>query len=148
MACVNEPQAGVDGVVMRCVVVVVLASQKKVAAGVANNLRKPDTPLAKPKRARRTQITLDTAVLDRYVGRYDMEDEGVVVIGRDGASLTIELPDSWGLPKLKLHAEAEREFFATLLPLQATFEVDSGGRVTGMLVQPPRGQRPVPARRL
>ena len=132
----------------RRVGVVVLANQTTAAAGIARHLLQPDTPLAKPKRARRTQITLDTAVLDRYVGRYDMEDEGVVVIGRDGASLTIELPDSWGLPKLKLHAETEREFFATLLPLQATFEVDSRGRVTGMLVQPPRGQRPVPARRL
>ncbi len=92
-----------------------------------------------PKRARRTEITLDAAVLDRYVGRYDMQDEGVVVIGRQGTLLTIELPASWGLPKLRLRAEKEREFFTTELPLQATFEVDANGRVTGMLVHPPRG---------
>ena len=102
----------------------------------------------KTKRARRTEITLDTAVLDRYVGRYDMQDEGVVVIGRQGTLLTIELPYSLGLPKLRLHAEKEREFFATELPLQAIFEVDSSGRVTGMVVHPPRGQGAIPGRRL
>jgi CubicO group peptidase (beta-lactamase class C family) len=132
----------------RRVGVVVLANQTTAAAGIARHLLQPGTPLEKPKRARRTQITLDAAILDRYVGRYDMGEEGVVVIGREGALLTIELPDSWGLPKLQLHAEKEREFFATLLPLQATFEVDASGRVTRMLVQPPRGQRPIPARRL
>ena len=44
--------------------------------------------------------------------------------------------------------KSEREFFTTELPLQATFEVDADGRVTGMLVHPPRGQRTIPARRL
>ena len=132
----------------RRVGVVVLSNQTTGAVGVARHLLQPDLPLAQPKRARRTEITLDTAVLDRYVGRYDMQDEGVVVIGRQGTLLTIELPASWGLPKLRLHAEKEREFFTTGLPLQATFEVDSSGRVTGMLVHPPRGQGAIPARRL
>ncbi len=132
----------------RRVGVVVLSNQTTGAAGIARHLLQPNVPLAQPKRARRTEITLDAAVLDRYVGRYDMQDEGVVVIGRQGALLTIEMPASWGLPKLRLHAEKEREFFTTGLPLQATFEVDANGRVTGMLVHPPRGGRPIPARRL
>ena len=67
---------------------------------------------------------------------------------RQGTLLTIELPASWGLPKLRLHAEKEREFFTTELPLQATFEVDSSGKVTGILVYPPRGQRAIRAQRL
>jgi serine-type D-Ala-D-Ala carboxypeptidase/endopeptidase len=132
----------------RRVGVVVLSNQVTGAAGIAHHLLQPNVPLAQPKRARRTEITLDAAVLDRYVGRYDMQDEGIVVIGREGTLLTIQLPAGWGLPRLRLHAEKEREFFATGLPLQATFEVDANGRVTGMLVQPPRGQRPIPARRL
>jgi serine-type D-Ala-D-Ala carboxypeptidase/endopeptidase len=132
----------------RRVGVVVLSNQVTGAAGIAHHLLQPNVPLPQPKRARRTEITLDAAVLDRYVGRYDMQDEGVVVIGREGTLLTIELPASWGLPKLQLHAEKEREFFTTGLPLQATFEVDANGRVTGMLVDPPRGQGAIPARRL
>jgi CubicO group peptidase (beta-lactamase class C family) len=132
----------------RRVGVVVLSNQTTAAGGIARHLLQPNVPLGQPKRARRTEISLDAAILDRYVGRYDMQDEGVVVIGRQGTLLTIELPASWGLPKLRLHAEKEREFFATELPLQATFEVDANGRVTGMLVLPPRSERPIPARRL
>ena len=132
----------------RRVGVVVLSNQTTGAGGIARHLLQPNVPLGQPQRARRTEITLDAAVLDRYVGRYDMEDEGVVVIGRQDTLLTIELPASWGLPKLRLHAEKEREFFTTELPLQAIFELDSSGRVTGMLVHPPRSQRPIPARRL
>ena len=48
-------------------------------------------------------------ILDAYVGRYDLEDEGVTVIAREDTLLTIELPASWGLPKLRLHAETARE---------------------------------------
>jgi CubicO group peptidase (beta-lactamase class C family) len=132
----------------RRVGVVVLSNQTTAAGGIARHLLQPSVPLGQPKRARRTEISLDSAILDRYVGRYDMQDEGVVVIGRQGTLLTIELPASWGLPKLRLHAEKEREFFATELPLQATFEVDANGRVTAMLVLPPRSERPIPARRL
>jgi CubicO group peptidase (beta-lactamase class C family) len=132
----------------RRVGVVVLSNQTTGAGDIARHLLQPSVPLGQPKRARRSEISLDAAVLDRYVGRYDMQDEGVVVIGRKGTLLTIEMPDSWGLPKLRLRAEKEREFFTTELPLQATFEVDANGRVTGMLVHPPRGQGAIPARRL
>src|SRR4030095_13138736 len=85
----------------------------------------PSLPLAQVTRARHTEITLDTATLDSYAGRYDLEDEGVTTIARDGGLLTIELPASWGLPKLSLHAESQRDFFATELPLRVTFEADS-----------------------
>jgi hypothetical protein len=77
-----------------------------------------------------------------------LEDEGITTIAHDGAVLTIELPESWGLPKLALHAESQRDFFATELPLRVTFEVDASNRVSGMLVHPPRSERTIPARRL
>jgi D-alanyl-D-alanine-carboxypeptidase/D-alanyl-D-alanine-endopeptidase len=122
--------------------VVVLSNQTSGAGGIARHLLQPSVPLRHPERARRTEITLATAVLDSYVGRYDMEDEGVVVIGRQDQLLTIELPASWGLPKFRLHAESQRDFFATELPLRVTFEKDR------MLVYPPRGQGVIPAKRL
>ena len=132
----------------RRVGVVVLANQTTGAGGIARHLLQPSTPLGQPSRARRTEITLDSATLDAYAGRYDMQDEGIVVIGRQGSLLTIELPASWGLPKLRLHAQSEREFFATELPLSLTFEMDANSRVTGMLLSPPRGQRAISASRL
>ncbi|HEY7638537.1 MAG TPA: serine hydrolase [Steroidobacteraceae bacterium] len=132
----------------RRVGVVVLSNQTTGAGGIARHLLQPDVPIGQPRRARRTEITLEPAVLDSYVGRYRLEDDGVVVITRDGALLSIELPADWGIPKLKLHAETQRQFFLKELPLQATFEVDADGRVTGMQVYPPRGQKMIEAIRL
>jgi serine-type D-Ala-D-Ala carboxypeptidase/endopeptidase len=128
--------------------VVVLMNQAGNVGDISRHLLKPSLPLAQVTQARHTEITLDTATLDSYAGRYDLQDEGVTTIARDGGLLTIELPASWGLPKLSLHAESQRDFFATELPLRVTFEADSNNRVTGMLVHPPRSQRTIPARRL
>ena len=128
--------------------VVVLMNQAGNVGDITRHLLKPSLPLAEVTRARHTEITLEAATLDSYAGRYDLEDEGVTTIARDGTLLTIELPASWGLPKLSLHAESQRDFFATELPLRVTFDVHADNRVTGMLVHPPRSQRTIPARRL
>jgi CubicO group peptidase (beta-lactamase class C family) len=125
--------------------VVVLANQTTNVGDIARHLLQPNIPLEQPARARHTEVTLDTATLDNYAGRYDMQDEGAVVITRENALLTIELPASWGLPKLRLHAEGQRDFFATELPLRVTFEVDDAGHATGMQLRPPRGQRAIAA---
>jgi CubicO group peptidase (beta-lactamase class C family) len=126
----------------------VLSNQTTGAGGIARHLLQPDVPLGQPERARRTEIALDAAALASYVGRYQMQGDGVVVITRDGALLSIELPSDWGVPKLHLHAENQRQFFVKELPLQATFEIDASGRITGMEVRPPRGQKTIPAVRL
>ena len=122
--------------------VVVLMNQAGNVGDIARHLLRPSLPLETATRARHTEITLDAGTLDAYAGRYDLQDEGVTTIAREGTLLTIELPTSWGLPKLRLHAESQRDFFATELPLRVTFEVDASNRVTGMLVHPPRGQPP------
>jgi hypothetical protein len=128
--------------------VVVLMNQAGNVGDISRHLLKPSLPLAQVAPARHTEITLDAATLDSFAGRYDLEDEGVTTIAREGGLLTIELPTSWGLPKVNLHAEGQRDFFATELPLRVTFEVDANKRVTGMQVHPPRSQRTIPARRL
>ena len=122
--------------------VVVLMNQTGSVGDIARHLLRPSLPLEKATRARHTEITLDPRVLDSYAGRYELQGEGVTTIAHDGTALTIELPASWGLPRLGLHAETERDFFATELPLRVTFEMDGSNRVTGMLVHPPRGQPP------
>lgn len=124
--------------------VVVLANQTSNVGDIARHLLQPSVPLEQPARARHTEITLAAATLDKYAGRYDMKEEGAVVIARDDSLLTIELPASWGLPKLRLHAASQRDFFATELPLRVTFEADG----SAMQVYPPRGQRAIAAVRL
>jgi CubicO group peptidase (beta-lactamase class C family) len=129
--------------------VVVLLSQVGDVGDIARHLLRPGVPLAKPAVApRHTEIALDTAVLDSYVGRYAASGEGVFAVVREGGFLTFQAPADWGLPKLRLRPESRRDFFASELPLRVTFQVDDQGRANGMLIYPPRGQKTVPASRV
>ena len=111
--------------------VVVLMNQAGNVGDIARHLLRPSLRLPQQVTpARHTEITLEAGTLDAFAGRYDLQDEGVTTIARDGGLLTIELPASWCLPKLNLHAESQRDFFATELPLRVTFEVDANDRVT------------------
>jgi D-alanyl-D-alanine-carboxypeptidase/D-alanyl-D-alanine-endopeptidase len=128
--------------------VVVLCNQLADVSDIARHLLRPNIPLAKPTAIKRTQISLDPAVLETYAGRYEASGEGIFRVALEATFLTIQAPSDWGLPKLRIHPESRRDFFATELPLRVTFQTDSGGHVTGMLVYPPRGQHEVPAQRM
>jgi D-alanyl-D-alanine-carboxypeptidase/D-alanyl-D-alanine-endopeptidase len=128
--------------------VVVLSNQQGDVNDVARHLLRPDFPLAKPTNTKHTEVAVDPALLDKYAGRYEAKGEGIFTIGRENNFLTIESPADWGLPKLGIRAESPQDFFATELPLQVTFETDSDGHLTGLLIYPPRGQKAVLAKRL
>ena len=128
--------------------VVVLSNQVTAVSDIARHLLRPDAPLEKPTATKRTEIALESALLDTYAGRYEAQGEGVFIVSLEGNFLTIQLPASWGLPKLRLRAESRRDFFVAELALRVTFQTDSDGRVNGLLVYPPRGQNAVPANRI
>jgi D-alanyl-D-alanine-carboxypeptidase/D-alanyl-D-alanine-endopeptidase len=127
--------------------VVVLSNHVADVGDVARHLLRPNRPLAKPTATKRTEIALDLAVLDSYAGRYTSGAEAFIIT-RNGAFLTIQLPADWGLPRLRLRPESLRDFFTAELPLRVTFQTENDGRVTGLLVYPPRGQQAVPATRI
>lgn len=127
--------------------VVVLSNHVGSVDDIARHLLRPSSPLKAPPK-RRTEIALDSAVLDRYTGRYEARGEGAFVVAREHDFLTIQLPDEWGLPTLRLRPEGLRDFFVAELPLRVTFQMGSDGRVNGALVYPPRGQKAVPANRV
>jgi D-alanyl-D-alanine-carboxypeptidase/D-alanyl-D-alanine-endopeptidase len=127
--------------------VVVLSNHVADVGDVARHLLRPNRPLAKPTATKRTEIALDSAILDGYAGRYTSGIEAFIIT-REGAFLTIQLPGDWGLPKLRLRPESLRDFFVTELPLRVAFQTDNDGRVTGLLVYPPRGQKVVTATRV
>ncbi len=129
--------------------VVVLSNHVAGVSDIARHLLRPGFPLEPPATLRRrTEVQLPAATLDRYVGRYDAGSEGIFRIARKGTFLMFESPADWGLPALRIRPESARDFFASELPLRVTVESDANGRVTGILIYPPRGQKPVPARRL
>src|SRR5207248_11720426 len=54
----------------------------------------------------------------------------------------------WGLPKLRIRPENQRDFFASELPFRVTFQTGSDGKVHDLTIYPPRGQKGVPANKL
>ena len=128
--------------------VVVLSNQQGDVNDIARHLLQPDFPMAKRANVKHTEIALSAALLDRYTGRFEAQGEGIFTIAREDNFLTIESPAGWGLPKLRIRPETERDFFASKLPLRVTFKSDNDHRVTGLLIYPPRGQKAVPANRL
>jgi D-alanyl-D-alanine-carboxypeptidase/D-alanyl-D-alanine-endopeptidase len=132
----------------RRVGIVVLSNQVAGVGDIARHLLQPSLPLNEPRAARLTEIVLDPARVAKYAGRYEAHGEGEFVIALERDFLTIQPPADWGLPKLRLRSESQRDFFVAELPLRVTFQSDDDGRVTGALVYPPRGQQPVLARRI
>jgi len=111
-------------------------------------LLRPKFQLEKPIATKRTEVTLNPATFDTYVGNYEAVEEGIFEIGREDDSLTIRSPAEWGLPKFRLHPESRQDFFVAELPMRVAFQLESGGSVKKMLVYPPRGQRAIAAVRL
>ena len=128
--------------------VVVLTNQVGDVGDIVRHLLRRDFPLVNPANIKHTEITLDSKVLDSYVGRYEAKGEGTFTIARENDFLTIESPADWGLPKLRIRPESQRDFFATELPLRVTFQTGSDGKVRSLTIYPPRGQKGVPANKL
>lgn len=128
--------------------VVVLSNQVANVGDIARHLLRPNFPLEKPTTTKRTEVVLNPATLDVYVGSYEAADEGIFKIVREGDSLAVRSPAEWGLPKFRLHPENRQNFFVAELPMRIAFEFESNGPVNKMLVYPPRGQHAIPAVRL
>lgn len=79
----------------------------------------------------RKEIAVDAAILERYVGRYQLAPSFVIEITRDGSSLFLQ---ATAQPKFPLFAESEREFFLKAVDAQVTFEVDANGRATALVL--------------
>jgi CubicO group peptidase (beta-lactamase class C family) len=79
-------------------------------------------PYSQPK----PPITLSVAILDRYVGQYEMGPGETLTISRDGARLFAQ-PTTGN--KVELFAESETKFFAKGAPIGMTFVVPATGNV-------------------
>jgi len=79
----------------------------------------------------RQEITLDPAVLDRYVGDYELAPSFHIVITREGAALFGQATDQ---PKFPLFAESETTFFLKVVDAQVTFVKDASSAVTTLVL--------------
>ena len=82
------------------------------------------------------------AVLERYVGRYEVQPGFFITVTRDGGQLSAQLT---GQPAVPIFASSPTEFFYRVVDAQITFRVE-GDAVAGLTLH--QGGRDLPARRL
>jgi len=87
-------------------------------------------PPRKPPKEHK-EVAIDPKLLDRYVGRYTIPPT-TITITRDGNRLTAQQD---GEPlKIELFPETERDFFAKIMDIWMTFEIDGQGRATALIL--------------
>jgi bla regulator protein blaR1 len=86
---------------------------------------------ATPSETSAVSITLDSAVLDRYTGDYQLAPSAVLAVTREGNQLFAQLT---GQPKAEIFAQSESEFFYKIVKAQISFERDAQGRTTGLIL--------------
>ena len=77
------------------------------------------------------EVSVDPKVLEKYVGSYGQPPNLILTIRREGNHLSIQQNDE---PKQDLFPESEMQFFSKVAEDVFTFEGDSRGRVTKMIL--------------
>jgi len=77
--------------------------------------------------APRRETRVDPAVLDRYVGRYQLAPAVILEVGRQGNRFFSQFT---GEPPFELFAGSEKVYFLKTADAQLTFETDAAGKAT------------------
>jgi CubicO group peptidase (beta-lactamase class C family) len=97
----------------------------------------------RPPLKQHTEVRVAPEILEKYVGRYGDPPNLILVIRREGDHLSIQENDE---PKQDLFPESPRDFFSKFADDVFTFELDSEGRVTRMVLH--TDGRDIPANRI
>jgi CubicO group peptidase (beta-lactamase class C family) len=88
-------------------------------------------------------VAVDSKLLDRYVGRYGDPPNLILTIRREGDHLSVQENDE---PKQDLFPESERQVFSKVADDVYSFELDSQGRATTMILH--TGGKDIPLKRI
>jgi D-alanyl-D-alanine-carboxypeptidase/D-alanyl-D-alanine-endopeptidase len=113
--------------------IVVLSNASAPVGDIARHFLRPGLfPLAQaPPVQTRVEVAIDPARLDVLVGRYALASGAVFAVSRQSDTLVFQ---SASTGPLRLRPSALREFFASEIDLQVTFNVDSEGRSTDLVL--------------
>jgi len=112
---------------------VVVLSNTSTTAGVDDigaHLLDPTIALIQPPKQHR-EAKVAAAILDRYVGRYQLAPTFVITITRDGDHLFAQ---ATGQPNFEIFAEDDRNFFYKVVDAQLTFVGEANGRATSLVL--------------
>ena len=88
------------------------------------------------------EVKLDTRVLDTYTGHYELAPSIILEITRKESGMFAQLT---GQPAFPIFPESETEFFLKVVDAQITFEKNSEGKVTGLVLH--QAGRDTPAKK-
>jgi hypothetical protein len=91
----------------------------------------------------RTEITLDPAKLDAYVGVYELAPTFSIAITKEGGAL---FGQATGQGKFQLFPETETDFFLKVTDAQITFVKDAAGKIDSLVLH--QGGANTPGRRI
>lgn len=87
----------------------------------------PLAPQPKPREA----ITLDPAVLENYIGTYELGPEFSIAVTAEGPRLFIQAS---GQDRFEAFPETATDFFLKVVDAQISFEVGADGKATGLVL--------------
>jgi len=106
--------------------------------GPAQVALKTDLPLPQEKKT----ILLEPAILDRYVGEYELQPDLTVTVSREVTSLLMQFT---GEPKLEIVPMSEVRFFLRTVDGEVEFSRDARGNTMGLTLY--RGERVLTAKK-
>ncbi len=110
--------------------VVVLANASRDIDDIGMHVLDPSIPLREPQPvSAHTEITVDPATLDRFVGEYQLAPTFSITITRENGGLWAQ---ATGQQKLPIFPEAPERFFYKVVDAQLVFSLDPSGKVTGL----------------
>jgi CubicO group peptidase (beta-lactamase class C family) len=89
----------------------------------------------------RKVVALDPKIIDAYVGAYQLGPNAIMTITRDADRLFTQLT---GQGKVEMRPLSDREFAAMIVDARVTFEVDTQGKVSQLVLHQNSQQRPAP----
>ena len=77
------------------------------------------------------EVAIDPEILDNYVGAYELAPNFILTVTREGDHLYTQ---ATGQEKVEVYPESDHDFFLKVIDAQITFETDSQGHATGLVL--------------
>ena len=116
----------------RGVGVVVLSNSTLDIDDIGRHLIDRRYPLKKiQSKTERKVVKIDSAILDIYVGEYELIPTFVISITKEGDRMMLQ---ATGQQKVEIYPESEKEFFLKVVDAQITFVKDGKGEVKELIL--------------
>jgi CubicO group peptidase (beta-lactamase class C family) len=89
------------------------------------------TEVGPPPPKEHKQVAIDPKLLDNYVGSYELAPNFILTVTREGDHLFTQ---ATGQGKIEVFPESDHDFFLKVVDAQITFETDSQGRATSLVL--------------